>query len=100
MSDLNCSIVCPPDVEEKLLDQLLIEFPGATFTSTPTFGHGIAHGAMTPNEQVLGRARAVLIQIVLNHDAWQALRSLLMREFAGTGVRYWVTSIREEGVCK
>jgi hypothetical protein len=100
MSDLNCSILCPPDVEEKLLDQLLIEFPDEMFTSTPTFGHGIAHGAMNPDEQVLGRARALLIQIVLNPSAWQTLRALLTRDFAGTGVRYWVTSVSEEGVCK
>jgi hypothetical protein len=100
MSDLNCSILCPPDVEEKLLDQLLIEFPDEMFTSTPTFGHGIAHGAMNPDEQVLGRARALLIQIVLNRAAWQTLRALLARDFAGTGVRYWVTSVSEEGVCK
>jgi hypothetical protein len=99
MSDLNCSILCPPDVEEKLLDQLLIEFPNEMFTSTPTFGHGIAHGAMNPNEQVLGRARALLIQIVLNPAEWQTLRNLLVRDFAGTGVRYWVTSVIEEGVC-
>jgi hypothetical protein len=99
MSDFNCSILCPPDVEEKLLDQLLIEFPDEMFTSTPTFGHGIAHGAMNSNEQVLGRARALLIQIVLNPTAWQTLRALLRRDFAGTGVRYWVTSVSEEGVC-
>lgn len=99
MSDFNCSILCPPDVEEKLLDQLLIEFPNELFTSTPTFGHGLAHGAMNPHEQVLGRARALLIQIVLNPVGWQTLRGVLAREFVGTGVRYWVTPVTEEGTC-
>lgn len=100
MSDLNCSILCAPDVEEKLLDRLAIEFPDEMFTSTPTFGHGIAHGAMNPNEQVLGRARALLIQIVLTADAWHTLRGLLARDFAGAGIRYWVTAVGEAGACR
>lgn len=99
MSDLNCSILCPPDVEEKLLDRLLIEFPDEMFISTPTFAHGIAHRAMNRHEQVLGRARALLIQIVLNPGEWQTLRKLLTRDFAGTGVRYWIMPVSEEGVC-
>jgi len=99
MANVSCSILCPPDVEEKLLDRLLITFPDEMFISTPTFGHGVAHGAMNPNEQVLGRARGLHVQIVLGGDEWQTLRELLIREFVGTGIRYWVTPVSEEGVC-
>jgi hypothetical protein len=97
MSDLQCSILCPPDVEENLLDQLLMAFPETVFSSTATFGHGLAHGGMSADEQVTGRSRVLLIQIVLAFSEWQALRDLLGREFANTGVRFWTTSISEQG---
>ncbi len=44
MSELCLTLVCPPEVEEKLLDLLLL-WPGATiFTSTATAAHGLASG--------------------------------------------------------
>lgn len=99
MSDFNCSILCSPNVEEKLLDQLLVAFAGDVFTSTPTFGHGVAHATLSTAEQVLGRARATMVQILLKEDEWPALKALLIGEFAGTGLRYWLTPVLEEGVC-
>lgn len=100
MSDVNCSILCSPDVEEKLLDQLLVAaFAEDVFTSTPTFAHGVAHMALSPDEQVLGRARATMVQVLLKLDRWPALKALLIREFAGTGLRYRLTPVIEEGAC-
>jgi hypothetical protein len=99
MSDVNCSILCSPDVEEKLLDQLLVAFADDVFTSTPTFAHGVAHAALSTDEQVLGRARATLVQVLLKQDEWTALKALLSGEYAGTGLRYWLTPVIEEGVC-
>ena len=98
MSDLQCSMLCPTDVEESLLDQLLIAFPGAVFSSTPTFGHGVAHGAMSAGEQVMGRARVSLVQIILSHSQWDSFRERLTREFAQTGIRFWTTSVANVGV--
>ena len=98
MSDLQCSMLCPTDVEENLLDQLLISFPGTVFSSTPTFGHGIAHGAMSASEQVMGRARVSLVQIILSRPQWEEFREHLTREFAQTGVRFWITSVADVGV--
>jgi len=99
MSDFICSILCSPDVEEKLLDQLLVAFADDVFTSTPTFGHGVAHAALSTAEQVLGRARATMVLILLKQDEWPALKALLVGGFAGTGLRYWLTPVLEEGVC-
>ncbi|HOZ25746.1 DUF3240 family protein [Dokdonella sp.] len=99
MPDFNCSILCSPDVEEKLLDQLLVAFADDVFTSTPTFAHGVAHAALSTAEQVLGRARATMVQVLLKQDEWPALKALLVGEFAGTGLRYWLTPVLEEGVC-
>ena len=99
MSDFTCSILCSPDVEEKLLDQLLVAFADDVFTSTPTFGHGVPHAALSTAEQVLGRARATMVLILLKQGEWPALKALLIGEFAGTGLRYWLTPVLEEGVC-
>ena len=99
MSDLACSILCPPAVEEKLLDALLLRYSNELFTSAPTFAHGVAHGAMSTSEQVLGRARNVLVQILLTRREWDELRTVLASEFAGTAIRWWVHAISEEGVC-
>ena len=99
MSEVCCSLVCPPGVEEKLLDTLVMAFSDRVFASTPTFAHGVAHGAMSSAELVLGRARCSLVQILLRAQEWTTLKTLLTREFAGTGVRFWVTPVLEEGVC-
>lgn len=98
MSELQCSILCSPDIEENLLDLLLMAFPESVFTSTPTFGHGIAHGAMSANEQVMGRARALLVQIILSVSEWDRLRRTLAQDFGQSGVRYWVALIHDAGV--
>ena len=97
MSDLACSLLCPPAVEEKLLDALLLRYADELFTSVPTFAHGVAHGALSSSEQVLGRASNVLVQILLSRPEWVELRGVLASEFAGTGIRWWLTPVLEEG---
>ena len=57
MSELCLTLLCPPAIEEKLLDLLLMSPNIATvFTSTPTAAHGLAHENLDQTEQVLGRA--------------------------------------------
>ena len=97
MDKVCCSLVCAPNVEEKLLDMLLVRFPADVFTSTRTSGHGTVSGALTATEQVLGCSEALLVQIVLGAMEMETLRTLLSREFAGSGIRYWVTVVAEEG---
>ena len=50
MPELCCAMLCPLDVEEKLLDELLSRFPDEVFTSTHTHGHGLAHEALSAAE--------------------------------------------------
>jgi len=88
MADYCLSLICPPAVEERLLDALLANAGSEVFTSTPTHSHGIARGRLSANEQVLGRSRAVQVDVVLTEAEWSGLKALLQREFAGTGVRY------------
>ena len=98
MADYSLSLVCPPSVEEKLLDALLANAGSEVFTSTPTHSHGTAQGRLTATEQVMGRSRAVQVTVLLTSEELDRLRDLLQREFAGTGVRYWATPLAFDGV--
>ena len=65
MSEFCLALVCPPSIEEKLLDALLVSAGNEIFTSTPTFSHGTAHGRMDNLEQVMGRSRSVKVEIIV-----------------------------------
>jgi len=97
MSELCLTLVCPPAVEEKLLD-LLLMLPDVTFfTSTVTAAHGMGHEDLDQTEQVLGRANATRIQLLLAAASKHALLETIRRDLAGAGVRYWVTPVAEAG---
>lgn len=91
------SLICNPDVAEKLLDVLLTAVSDQVFTSTPTFSHGTAPGRWSTTEQVMGRSRAMQVNVLLTNDELGQLRQLLQRDFAGTGVRYWATPLAFDG---
>ncbi|RZI40025.1 DUF3240 domain-containing protein [Herbaspirillum sp. HC18] len=97
MSDLCLTLLCPPAVEEKLLDLLLLSPNTAVFTSTPTAAHGLAVGNLSQAEQVLGRARATQIQVICAADDKAALLDDIGQQFAGAGLRYWVTTVVDAG---
>jgi len=98
MSDLCLTLLCPPGAEEKLLDCLLLS-PDIVkiFTSTTTAAHGLAHENLDQAEQVLGRARAIAIQVILAASDKTALLDIIRKQVAGAGVRYWVTTVVEAG---
>ncbi len=97
MSELCLTLLCPPAIEERMLD-LLLMLPGRTvFTSTATAAHGLANDNLDQTEQVLGRARATQVQMILAATDKAALLEALRREFAGAGLRYWVTTVVETG---
>lgn len=97
MSKQCLSLVCDPQVEERLLDLLLEAAGDEIFTSTPTFGHGTAQGRLTSQEQVMGRSRAVQVQILVTDAELSRLLQLLREQFAGCGLRYWATPLSAEG---
>ena len=97
MADYCLTLICPPPVEEKLLDLLLASVGGEVFTSTHTHSHGIAQNRLTATEQVMGRSRAMQINVLLSADELRRLRELLQQEFTGTGVRYWATPLAFDG---
>lgn len=97
MSELCLTLLCPPAVEEKLLDLLLMSPNATVFTSTPTAAHGLAVENLSQTEQVMGRARATEIQVIFAATEKSALLEHIRRQFAGAGLRYWVTTVVESG---
>ncbi len=97
MSKFCLTLICPREVEEKLLDTLLTNVEGEVFTSTPTFSHGTAQGRLTNVEKVMGRSRSVQVQIITTEDELTSLTELLQQRFKGTGLRYWASALSAEG---
>ena len=97
MSELCLTLICPPAVEEKILDLLLLSPNVTFFTSTATAAHGMAHEDLDQTEQVLGRARATKIQVIFAAADKAALLDAIRQQFSGAGLRYWVTTVAETG---
>jgi hypothetical protein len=97
MAEFCLTLICPPSVEEKLLDTLLATAGSEVFTSTHTHSHGTAQGRLSAEEQVMGRSRAMQVQVLLGKEELARLREVLQTEFAGTRVRYWATPVVLEG---
>ena len=97
MSELCLTLLCPPAVEEKLLDLLLLSPNATVFTSAATAAHGLVHENLDQTEQVLGRARATEVQVLLAAADKAALLEAIRQQFAGAGLRYWVTTVVEAG---
>ena len=97
MSELCLTLICPPAVEEKMLDLLLLSPNVTFFTSTATAAHGMAHEDLDQTEQVLGRARATKIQVIFAAADKAALLDAISQQFSGAGLRYWVTTVAETG---
>ena len=106
MSLVCLSLLGSPALEEKLLDQLLRSPHDLTFTSHSCASHGghsqdghggHIHGGLDASEQVLGRARAVLVQVLVPEALARQLLQDLEALFSGSGLRYWLTPVIEEG---
>jgi hypothetical protein len=97
MSELCLTLICPPAVEEKMLDLLLLSPKVTFFTSTATAAHGMAHEGLDQTEQVLGRARATKIQVIFAAADKAALLDAIRQQFSGAGLRYWMTAVAETG---
>lgn len=98
MSELCLTFLCPSAIEEKLLDLLLMSSGITTFfTSSKTAAHGIAHERLSQAEQVLGRALATEVQVFLADGEQLPLLESIRQQFAGAGLRYWVTPVLDAG---
>lgn len=97
MPELCLCLLCPANLEERILDLLLMRPDLALFTSTRTAVHGTGFGELTANDQVLGRALATEIQVLVRGADKDALLEAVRLEFSGAGLRYWITPVTQAG---
>lgn len=97
MSELCLTLLCPPAIEERLLDLLLILPSAPIFTSEPTAAHGLSTDKLSQMEQVRGRAIATKVQVIFAKTDKMELLAAIRQQFSGTGLRYWMTAVVESG---
>lgn len=92
------SLVCGPDIAEKLLDALLVTVPDQVFTSSATFSHGTPHGRLSGVEQVMGRSASMRIQLIVSEAQLGQTLEMVQERFKGTGVCFWAYELSVDGV--
>ncbi len=97
MPDYCLNLICPPAVEEKLLDVLLAHHTNEILTSVGIHSHGTAHARLSTEEEVMGRSRSMHIHVLLDEEALLRLVQRIRGEFSGTGIRYWATPVAFQG---
>ena len=97
MSDLCLTLLCPPAIEEKLLDLLLMSPHVSVFTSAPTAAHGLSFNNLNQTEQVLGRGFATQVQVIIANADKTALLDAIKSQLSGAGLRYWITPVLDAG---
>lgn len=91
------SLTVPPKLEESIIDWLLGAESRCGFTSFPVNGHSGQPDHLSLAEQVSGRKQNVRFEICLPALDIERLIASLRREFAGTGIVYWVTPVARYG---
>lgn len=91
------TLLCPPELEEKIVDLLLVDAAAPLFSSAPSFTHGLHPQSLDRLEKVLGRGHSVSIQLLLDQNGATALLDRLRATLRGTGVTYWATHVLDTG---
>ncbi|HLF97730.1 MAG TPA: DUF3240 family protein [Methylococcaceae bacterium] len=92
-SEVLLTLTVSPRLEDTVVDWLLSHESGYGFTSFPVSGHSSAHGGLTLAEQVSGRKKQVRFQMHLPGAEVPALLDQLRRDFAGSGMHYWISPV-------
>ncbi|MFG9007933.1 DUF3240 family protein [Pseudomonas aeruginosa] len=100
MPNIWLTLLCPTTLEEKLIDHLLVNMGSQVFMSTSIAAHGLATDSMSSMEQVMGRTRAIQIQLVVGMQQLPELLDSLHENFPQTGLRYWTSQITQQGELK
>lgn len=88
----------PLSLEEAVVDCLLMQESEHGFSSLPVNSHDHKNEGLSLAEQVTGRQRKIRFQMYVPEDGLAALLAQLRAEFSGSGIRYWVLPVVENGV--
>ena len=100
MPELCLTILCPSALGERLLDAMLMTGEVEVFTSAPAAAHGLDQQRLNASEQVLGLAVMTQVQALLLTAHRDTVLASLASQFAGAGLRYWITPVLAAGEFK
>jgi hypothetical protein len=88
----------PVSLEEAVVDSLLMLESEHGFSSFPVSSHDHRNEGLSLAEQVTGRQRKVRFQMYVPEQGLAELLEQLRTEFSGSGIRYWVLPVVENGM--
>ncbi len=89
--------VVSPAVEDTVTDWLLGHEMVTGFSTYPIYGHGSSEYAMSLGEQVAGKRRQVLFQLLIPCARANELVEEIRRDFRGSGMHYWLMPVLGSG---
>lgn len=96
MSELCLNLICPAASVDRVMDCLTVLPEGYRYLSAPASSHHfMAH--LSAQEQVLGKAAVMLIQVLLTQGQHTSLLAVLKEQCAGADLHYWLTPVFESG---
>jgi hypothetical protein len=87
----------PISLEEAVVDSLLMLESEHGFSSFPVSSHDHRNEGLSLAEQVTGRQKKVRFQMYVPEQELTQLLDQLRAEFSGSGIRYWVLPVVENG---
>lgn len=91
------NLVVAPAVEDTVTDWLLVRDSVTGFSTYPISGHGSSEHAMSLAEQVAGKRKQILFQLLLPRAQADPLIEEIRRDFHGSGMHYWLVPILDSG---
>ncbi|TAK64185.1 DUF3240 family protein [Methylobacter sp.] len=88
----------PPSLEEAAVDCLLTLESEHGFSSFPVNSHDHRNEGLSLAEQVSGRQKKIRFQMYVPEHSLAALLAQLKAEFSGSGIKYWVLPVVENGI--
>ncbi|MGZ4995870.1 MAG: DUF3240 family protein [Methylobacter sp.] len=88
----------PLSIEEAIVDCLLMLEAEHGFSSFPVSSHDHKNEGLSLAEQVTGRQKKIRFQMYVPEDGLAQLLDQLRGEFSGSGIKYWVLPVIENGI--
>jgi hypothetical protein len=87
-----------PSLEEAAVDCLLTLESEHGFSSFPVNSHDHRNEGLSLAEQVSGRQKKIRFQMYVPEDGLAQLLDQLRGEFSGSGIKYWILPVIENGI--
>ena len=88
----------PVSLEEAVVDCLLMVESEHGFSSFPVSSHDHKNEGLSLAEQVSGRQKRIRFQMYVPQQGLPTLLEQLRADFSGSGIKYWVLPVIENGV--